>query len=69
MTGYSGDEGDMDHHGVQIAGWVLFILSALGFTLSAWRSGDDAALIGAILFLIACFVFLIPLMQSRKSRS
>jgi hypothetical protein len=58
----------MTDHQFQIAGWVLFILSAIGFTISSWRSGDGAALIGALLFLIACFVFLVPLIREQRSK-
>jgi F0F1-type ATP synthase assembly protein I len=55
----------MDRAVFEIVGWLLFIASAIGFTVSAWKSGDNAALIGALLFLIACFVFLYPLLRER----
>ncbi len=45
---------------IHIAGWVVFILSALGFIASSLRSGDIYGLIGSILFLIACIIFLVP---------
>jgi hypothetical protein len=45
---------------IQILGWVLFIVSALGFIASSIRNGDTLGLIGGIFFLLACFVFLIP---------
>jgi hypothetical protein len=45
---------------LQIFGWVLFIFSAFGFIASSWRSGDVLGLIGGVLFLLACVVFLIP---------
>jgi hypothetical protein len=45
---------------LQIFGWVLFILSACGFIASSLRSGDVLGLIGGVLFLLACVVFLIP---------
>lgn len=35
-------------------------MSASGFVVSAWRSGDLAALFGAIFFFVACLVFLVP---------
>ncbi len=44
----------------EIAGWVLFIISACGFIASSWRSGDTPSLIGGVFFLVACFVFLLP---------
>jgi predicted membrane channel-forming protein YqfA (hemolysin III family) len=44
-----------------VAGWLLFIVSALFFVASAWRAGDPLALAGSIFFLIACFSFLVPI--------
>jgi hypothetical protein len=44
----------------QILGWVLFIVSAMGFIASSLKSGDMLGLIGGGFFLVACFVFLIP---------
>ena len=48
----------------ELAGWVLFTASAAFFTLSSFRSGDQAAIAGSVLFLIACFVFMRPLISS-----
>ena len=41
----------MSGRGTEILGWVLFVLSALGFILSSLRSGDLAGLLGGLLFL------------------
>ncbi len=49
---------------LQIGGWLLFIASALCFTLASWQQGDPLSLTGSLLFFIACFVFLIPLWRS-----
>lgn len=38
-----------------VAGWLLFIASALFCIAAAWRAGDLLALAGAVLFLVACF--------------
>jgi len=43
-----------------IAGWLLFIISALGFIWSSLKTGDIPSLIGGVFFLAACIVFLIP---------
>ena len=43
-----------------LAGWMLFLLSSAGFVVSSYKSGDVAALIGSILFLLGCIVFLVP---------
>ena len=52
---------------LHIAGWVMFIFSAFGFITSSVLSGDAAGLAGAVIFLIACFLFLVPLLRRRKS--
>ncbi len=49
-----------------LLGWALFMTSSALFAVSAWRSRDVAALIGSILFLLACLLFVIPML--RKSR-
>ena len=48
-----------------IAGWLLFIVSALFFISAAWRAGDMLALGGGIFFLIACFSFLVPIFSEK----
>ncbi len=48
-----------------LAGWILFIVSAVFFIASAWRSGDMPALLGGLFFLIACFAFLVPIVFRR----
>ncbi len=47
-----------------IIGWVLFVVCALFFMAAAWANGDWLTLIGSIIFLFACVVFLIPLLAS-----
>ena len=47
-----------------IVGWILFIFSAVFFTISALKNGDMPGLAGALFFLVACFVFLYPLMRA-----
>ena len=49
------------HHRLQLWGWILFIFSALFFIASSIRAGDPLSLLGGLLFLVACFVFLVPL--------
>jgi len=51
----------------QLLGWVLFVFSALFFISSSLRAGDLVSLIGGLLFLFACFVFLIPLVSTMRS--
>jgi hypothetical protein len=50
-----------------LAGWLLFIVSALFFIAAAWRAGDMLALVGGLFFLLACFSFLVPIVR-RETR-
>jgi hypothetical protein len=47
----------------QLWGWGLFILCALLYTASSLESGSLLGLAGSLVFLIACFVFLLPLLR------
>ena len=51
---------------LQFLGWILFILSASFFVAASIRAGDVLSLLGSLLFLFACFVFLVPLVIIRK---
>ncbi|ASC69722.1 hypothetical protein XM38_006510 [Halomicronema hongdechloris C2206] len=53
------------HHRSQVIGWLLFIASALFFTVSTLKNGDVLGVCGSLLFLVACFVFLGSLTRSR----
>jgi len=57
----------ISQHRFQLLGWVLFIFSALFFITSSIRAEDPVSLIGGLLFLFACFVFLIPLVSTMRS--
>lgn len=48
-------------HAWQLWGWILFIVSALFFIATSLRAGDPLGLLGGLFFLVACFVFLVPL--------
>lgn len=50
----------MSDNTFNLIGWILFVMSSIGFIISSLRSGDIPSLIGGILFLVACLVFLIP---------
>ncbi len=47
-------------HRINLAGWWLFVVSALFFIATSLRAGDMLSLLGSLFFLVACFVFLIP---------
>jgi hypothetical protein len=51
-----------------VAGWLLFIVSALFFIAAAWRAGDMLTLAGGIFFLVACFSFLVPIVRNGEAR-
>lgn len=47
-----------------LIGWMLFFLCSLCFTASSVKNRDPFALAGSIVFLVACIVFLWPLIVS-----
>jgi len=53
---------------LNVCGWILFILSALGYCWASARSGDQISLIASLFFLIACIVFLLPLMANNPGK-
>ena len=61
----SGQDGERDRK-LQLCGWLLFVLSAVFFIAASIRSGDMLALIGGVLFFVACIVFLIPFIRQRR---
>jgi hypothetical protein len=48
----------MTDHQINFLGWVLFIVSAIGFCIAS--IGHFWAMFGSAFFLIACLVFMIP---------
>jgi hypothetical protein len=48
----------------QLSGWILFILCALCYLTASIKSRDYLTFFGSLIFLIACFLFLIPLLES-----
>jgi len=48
----------------QLFGWILFIFCALLFLASSIRNQDAIAVAASLIFLIACFVFMIPLIKA-----
>jgi len=51
-----------DDH-VILIGWLLFIVSAIGFIIASW--GEFWPMFGSVFFLLACLVFLIPFVRRR----
>jgi hypothetical protein len=52
----------------QLWGWVLFILCAGFFTASSIKNGDIFSLVASFIFLIACVVFIIPLLAKQDTK-
>jgi len=52
----------------QIAGWILFISCAIFFIVSSLKNQDILTFIGSVIFLIACIVFIIPLIRTNKNK-
>ena len=48
----------------QLCGWGLFVLCAVFFIASSLKNGDTLGLVAGVIFLIACFVFIIPLVMN-----
>ncbi len=46
---------------LNVAGWILFVISALFFIGASLRTGDILGLLGGLFFFVACFLFLAPL--------
>jgi len=56
-------------HRYQLWGWILFIGSAIFFMASSIRANDPISLLGGTLFLVACFVFLVPLVAELRANA
>ncbi len=54
----------MSNRSINLLGWVLFIVSAVGFIIAGW--GDFWSTVGSVFFLVACLVFLIPFFRPRN---
>jgi hypothetical protein len=52
--------------GIQLFGWILFLVCAGFFIASSIESGSLLSLLGSIVFLVACFVFMYPLVALKQ---
>lgn len=50
----------------QLYGWILFIACALLFIAASVIDRQPLVLAGSLIFLLACFFFLIPLVNSLR---
>jgi predicted membrane channel-forming protein YqfA (hemolysin III family) len=51
----------------QLIGWILFLICAVLFTISSIQTGDPLMIAASVFFLLGCFAFIIPLIQSYLS--
>ena len=51
-----------------LAGWLLFILCAVFYLASSLKNHDPLAIIGSVLFFIACLVFMVPIFRPDKEK-
>jgi len=52
----------------QLWGWILFMVCAVFFIAAGIKNRDVLTLVGSIVFLAACVVFLIPVVQKSKQK-
>ncbi|MGD2125272.1 MAG: hypothetical protein PVG99_04285 [Desulfobacteraceae bacterium] len=45
----------------QLWGWILFMVCAVFFIASSLKDGSILSLVGSLVFLLACIVFIIPI--------
>jgi len=54
----------MTTHHINFIGWILFVVSAIGFCVASL--GGFGALFGSMFFLLACWMFMIPFVRTDK---
>ena len=47
----------------QLYGWLLFVVCSFFFIADSAVAGNPLGIVGSVIFLLACIVFLIPLVQ------
>lgn len=50
---------------INFLGWILFLISAVGFCIAS--VGSFWGMFGSVFFLIACLVFMIPIFRRTKT--
>ena len=55
----------MKNKNINLLGWILFIILAIGFTISS--VGSFWAMFGSLFFLVACLIFLIPFFRKERN--
>jgi hypothetical protein len=62
------DKGIQKEKKFQLWGWTIFLLSAMFFIGASLKTGDVLGLLGGLFFLLACLVFMIPLVTGKSTR-
>jgi len=55
----------MKNRRIELIGWLLFVVSALGFCIAS--IGSFWSMFGSIFFLLACIIFLIPFFKKKNN--
>ena len=63
------DNGTKRNLKFELWGWILFIVCAGFFIASGIKNNDPLTLMGSIIFLIACLIFIIPLMTGGRKKN
>jgi membrane protein DedA with SNARE-associated domain len=50
---------------LNLAGWILFLICAGFFIGASVKAGDTLYLVGSLIFLFACILFIIPFIIKR----
>ena len=53
-------------HKFNLAGWIFFLVCAGFFIASAIQAGDICYIVGSVIFLFGCILFLIPLLMKNN---
>ena len=61
-----GDDSQRRERKFHLWGWLLFLVCAGLFIASSREADNLLGLVGSIIFLVACVIFLIPLLIRRK---
>ena len=56
--------GRMSNNTINLIGWILFIISAIGFVISS--IGSFWAMFGSVFFPVVCLVLLIPFFRKNR---
>ena len=54
----------MKNRRIELIGWILFVVSALGFCIAS--IGSFWSMFGSSFFLLACIIFLIPFFKKNE---